>query len=271
MLGRALLLCSCLASSCTSGAESVTSALGPVPELAVTRTPTPPRIDGVLSDRVWNDANGTGPFVETRLGGTAALEANAKLLWDRHYLYVAVDVRDSLLRASYTERDSHLWEQDCVELMVDPDGDGKNYFEIQLSPRGVVFDTRYDQRRRPQPYGRLEWDARMHAAVDARGTLDDAAPDAGYSVEIAIPWHAFSLGRARTGPPEIGDRWRMNVYAIDLAWSPLGIGDFHVPSRFGILRFMGEAQEMKRTIVPTAPPKPTVEDRQRLESSGAGH
>ena len=249
-LFRSVLLCACLVGSCTSESEPPTRTLDPVPELRVNQTSIPPRIDGVLDDRGWDEASGTGSFVETRRGGKAELQAAAKLLWDRHHLYVAVDVRDTLLRASDRERDSHLWEQDCVELMIDPGGHGTNYFEIQVSPRGVVFDTRYDRRRWPQPYGRVEWDARVRAAVDLRGTLDDDAPDAGYSVEIAIPWHAFSLEGARMGSPAVGDHWRMNVYAIDLmrrrqraaAWSALGIGDFHVPRRFGILRFQGEAE-----------------------------
>ena len=278
-LSRCFLLCACIAGSCTSDSAPETRVLGPVPELGVRRTTAPPRIDGRLGDRVWQQANGTGRFVETRFGGESALQASAKLLWDRDHLYVAVDVRDPLLVASHTERDSHLWEQDCVELMIDPDGDAKSYFEIQLSPRGVVFDTRFDQRRRPPPYGRVDWDARMRAAVDVRGTLDDEASDAGYSVELAIPWHAFSLRGAAVGAPQIGDRWRFNVYAIDLgrgqqraaAWSPLGMGDFHVPSRFGILRFEGEAEPIKPRIAPSHSPKPDVEHRQRLESSGAGH
>lgn len=269
----------CLAGSCTSDSDPETRTLAPIPELGVRRAAAPPRIDGRLTDRVWQEAKGTGPFVETRFGGKAALQAEAKLLWDRRHLYVAVDVRDELLRASHTEHDSHLWEQDCVELMIDPDGDAKNYFEIQVSPRGVVFDTRFDRRRRPAPYGRPEWDGRVRAAVDAKGTLDDDASDGGYSVEIAIPWHAFSLEGAPVRPPEIGDHWRINVYAIDLgrerqraaAWSPLGMGDFHVPSRFGILRFEEEAAPPEPAIVPTESPGPSVEHRQRLESSGAGH
>ncbi len=224
----------------------------PVPRLRVAQTRRTPRLDGSLSDEAWNAAHTSAPFVETRSGGVAPLTASAKLLWDQRYLYVAVDVSDPLLRASHREHDDHLWEQDCVELMLDPDGDGKNYFEIQVSPRGVVFDTRYDARRIPKPFGRVDWDSGVRAAVSPRGSLDDLEPDAGYTVEMAIPWQAFSSKGRPASPPTIGETWRANLYVMDLrrdrqvaaAWSPLGIGDFHVPGRFGILAFEGPPDDM---------------------------
>ncbi|MBW2403944.1 MAG: carbohydrate-binding family 9-like protein, partial [Deltaproteobacteria bacterium] len=134
---------------------------------------------------------------------------------------------------------------DCVELMIDPTGDGKNYFEIQVSPRGVVFDTRYDSPRFPAPFGHTDWDSNVRVGVSPRGNIDDKEADAGYIVEMAIPWQAFSLDGKRVSPPAIGDEWRANLYVMDLiadrqqaaAWSPLETGDFHVPRRFGILAF----------------------------------
>jgi len=241
----AFLLLAGLAAACPSeGAHPTKDSL---PKLIVVQTPRTPRLDGLLADPVWGIANTTRAFVETRNGGLAPIQASAKLLWDERHLYVGVLVNDALLRASHTERDDHLWEQDCVELMIDPDGDGKNYFEIQVSPRGVVFDTRYDARRVPQPFGHTDWDSRVRVGVSPRGKLDDGAADAGYTVEMAIPWQAFSLDGKPLEPPAIGDQWRANLYVMDLgddrqqaaAWSSLGIGDFHVPRRFGILAFGG--------------------------------
>jgi hypothetical protein len=221
-----------------------------VPKLDVVQTRRPPRLDGSLGDPVWRFANTSRAFVETRKGGVAPIQASAKLLWDARYLYVGVDVHDALLRASHTKPDDHLWEQDCVELMIDPDGDGKNYFEIQVSPRGVVFDARYDSRRVPKPFGHTAWDSEVRVGVSPRGKLDDDRADAGYAVEIAIPWQAFSLDGKPAAPPAIGEEWRANLYVLDLgadrqqaaAWSALGIGDFHVPRRFGILAFEGPAE-----------------------------
>lgn len=260
-VGRPLLLCFASMVACTPDPKQTAS----VPVLAVARTARPPTLDGSLRDPAWSLAHSTGAFVETRNGGRASVQAVAKLLWDQHHLYVAVDVSDELLRSSYTKRDDHLWEQDCIELMIDPDGDGKDYFEIQVSPRAAVFDTRYDARRVPQPFGRIDWDSKVVAAVALRGTVDDEQRDEGYTVEIAIPWQAFSLDGKPQASPAIGDRWRANLYVMDLtadrqqaaAWSPLGVGDFHVPSRFGILAFEGMM--------------PNSKGEQTLESNEAGH
>jgi len=244
-----------------------------VPRLAVAQTRRPPKLDGSLTDPVWSAARMSPPFVETRGGGVAPLTATAKLLWDKRYLYVGVDVRDALLRANHRDHDDHLWEQDCVELMIDPNGDGRNYFEIQVSPRGVVFDTRYDARRVPKPFGHVDWDSQVRAAVSPRGKLDDLEPDAGYTVEMAIPWQAFSSKNRPASPPTIGDTWRANLYVMDLtrdrqqaaAWSPLGIGDFHVPGRFGIITFEGPPDEMVGQSEPVQMPSNRVKQSQGRE------
>ena len=274
-------------------------------------------LDGKLNAAVWGFANSTGRRVETRYGGRGAVEADAKLLWDERFLFVGVEVSDALLRAGDTLRDAHLWEQDCVELMIDPRGDGRDYFEIQVSPRGVVFDTRYDARREPGPFGYTEWNSRARVGVSTRGEIDDTKADSGYSVEVAIPWQAFSLEDGASRKPAIGSRWPANLYVMDLgddrqraaAWSPLGVGDFHVPERFGILVFEGAPEAMasqdapKRAsagrmpgplqrggaptrgsagsvvrerandpTIPAKPPRSSIRtDAQGLESTGAAH
>jgi hypothetical protein len=256
--------------------------LAAVPRLAVLQTTRSPRLDGSLDDPAWDVAKTSGAFVETRSGDAAGMQASAKLLWDAQYLYVGVEVNDAWLRASDRKRDAHLWKQDCVELMLDPDGDGKDYFEIQVSPRGVVFDTRYDARRIPKPFGHLDWDSQIRLGVSPRGEIDDRAADAGYTVEMAIPWQAFSLQGKPVRSPAIGDQWRANLYVMDLgaarqqaaAWSALGIGDFHVLSRFGILAFEGPADEMLETSEPlrsAGDRLPERESRQTLEPHEAAH
>ena len=55
-------------------------------------------------------------------------------------------------------------------------------------------------------------------------------------------------------PPNVGDRWRLNLYRYERlrtggvapgttqsnAWSPVGRIDFHAPDRFGIVVFADE-------------------------------
>jgi hypothetical protein len=142
------------------------------------------------------------------------------------------------------DKDPHLWTKDTVEIMVDPDGDGdnQNYYEIQINPQNLVFDSQFDAYNQPKkdpdgPFGHQEWSAKLKSAVSVRGTLDEAGDkDEGYVVEALLPWKSFS--KAKKVPPAIGDTWRMNFYAMQdnggVAWSPiLGQGNFHKASRFG--------------------------------------
>jgi hypothetical protein len=143
-----------------------------------------------------------------------------------------------------TAKDPHLWEKDTVEIMVDPDGDGDNadYYEIQVNPQNLVFDTQYDAYNAPKtepsgPFGHQDWTAKLKSAVAVDGTLDKPGDkDKGYVVEMAIPWSSFT--KAKASPPKAGDQWRMNFYAMKnnsgVAWSPiLGQGNFHKAPRFG--------------------------------------
>lgn len=230
-----------------TGCQRCDAERGPrsVPTLWVEYAERPPTIDGVLSEAAWARASTTGPFSHPRTTGPAPFAASAKMLWDERHLYVGVEVSDDFLRASDTEHDARLWTQDCVEIMMAPRRSLPGYFEIEVSPRGVVFDTRFDSRREPAPFGDVGWDGQVVAAVDLRGEIDDEEPDGGYRIELAIPWQAFSPDGQEPGPPGIGEEWRANLFVLNLsrqgqqavAWSPPEIPDFHVPSRFGRLRF----------------------------------
>jgi hypothetical protein len=206
-------------------------------------------IDGKLDEPAWKTAATTGPFVDVRLGHQvpqAPTQGTAKLLWDDTSLYVGIEVKDKKIQGGFKkdEKDPHLWTKDTAEIMVDPDGDGdnKDYYEIQINPQNLVFDSQFDDYNVPKkepdgPFGHQEWSAKLKSAVTIQGTMDkDDDVDQGYVIEAAIPWKSFD--KAKQVPPEIGQSWRMNFYAMEdnggVAWSPiLGQGNFHRASRFG--------------------------------------
>jgi hypothetical protein len=227
------------------------------------RAHEPVVIDGKLDEPAWAFAGSTGAFVNVATGespGAAELAATAKLVFDDQNLYIGFDVQDEDLRGGFDPQqpDPHLWTRDCVEVMIDPDGDGDNldYYELQVGPQNLIFDSQFDAYNRPKgepdgPYGHQEWASGVQSAVLLRGTLDDDVEDDGYVVEMAIPWSSFK--KAKRTPPEATDIWRMNFYAVQnggkrsgdgeqrdssIAWSPIfGMGNFHLASRFGRIRF----------------------------------
>lgn len=218
----------------------------PLPALRAMKANEPIRADGETAEGPWGRTPWTEVFVNTMDGSPAQPNARVRALWDDLNVYFAFEVEDTSLRSEFQNRDDHLWEQDAVEIMIDPDGDGQNYFEIQVSPRGKTFETRYDTRRQPQPFGHVDWNPAIQAGVKLAGTVDDPAADTRYTVEIAIPVSAFNVGDT-AATVAANTIWRVNFYVMDLqdgdagqravGWSPPRVGDFHVPDRFGRLAF----------------------------------
>ncbi len=207
------------------------------------------KIDGKLDDDAWKSAPSTGAFVDVKTGrpnSSFPVKGSAKLLWDDEAFYIGFDIKDPDIIGGFkaTDVDPHLWTKDTVEIMIDPDGDGDNrdYYEIQINPQNLVFDSQFDEYNKPRkepngPFGHQDWSAKLESAVTVTGTLDKPGDkDTGYVVEAKIPWKSF--GKAKKTPPELGQTWRMNFYAMQnnsgVAWSPiLNQGNFHKASRFG--------------------------------------
>ncbi len=250
----------------------------PVPELRAAFAPAKGiKLDGKLDEDVWQRTQTTAAFVNTMNGNQAAFQVTAKTAWDKDNLYVAFDVADDFLKSTFTKHDEHLWEQDCVEIMLDPDGDEKNYFELQVSPQGVSFDTHYATRRVPKPFGHVDFDSNLKAGVDVRGKLNDTEADQGYTAEIAIPWSAFAYGEPKHSAPQAGDSWRINFYVMDArekgmraaGWSPPLVGDFHVPSRFGKVVFEADPAAASATADGAQAAEKGVQEPAKAASSKA--
>ncbi len=235
-----------LAAVCIAGC-TCEAARTDIPVYRAPRASSAPTIDGRLDDAAWRDAPVTASFVSTMTGDPASPHTEARITWDDANLYVAFDVDDDFLKCDLSGHDPHLWEQDTVEIMVDPGGDGRNYFELQLSPTEQTFDTRYDSRRVPQPFGHVDWDSGMRGATVVHGTVNDDESDDGYVAEMAIPWSAFHAGSPPADPPRAGEEWRVALYVLGarpagqggVGGSPPLVGDFHVPDRFGRVVFEG--------------------------------
>jgi len=207
------------------------------------------KLDGKLDEAAWKTAPSTGPLLDVRTGEpnrAFPVNGEVKVLWSDAGMYVGFSVAETDLIGGFKkgEQDPHLWTKDTVEIMVDPDGEGdnKDYYEIQINPQNLVFDSQFDAYNEPKvepdgPFGHQDWSSNLKSAVTLDGTLDKSTDeDRGYTVEALIPWKSFA--KAAKLPPEPGSSWRINFYAMKnnggVAWSPiLGQGNFHKASRFG--------------------------------------
>lgn len=217
-----------------------------------------PKLDGKLDDAAWTEAGSTGAFVNTLTGAPAEQKTEAKLAWDNKYLYVAFDNQDSDVWAGLTKRDDKLWTQEADELMIDADGNGKTYVELQVAPNGTIFDTYLPEYRKYEdavdPKNKqYSWNSKVIAKVAVDGTLNKREDkDKGWTVELAIPLEDVKGLDKASGvkiPPAVGDTWRFNMFRMDVpegkpqqaaGWSPPLVGDFHALDKFGELVFGDE-------------------------------
>jgi hypothetical protein len=132
-------------------------------------------------------------------------------------------------------------DQEVVEVFIDPDGDEKNYIELEVNPLGAFLDLFVLTPVVPIPYESYNIPAKWAVKVD--GTVQNSSDqDRGWSVELAVPLKEAVT--APNQPPKDGDRWRLNLYRIErkpkdqlIAWSPTLKPSFHTPSRFGEVTF----------------------------------
>jgi hypothetical protein len=224
-----------------------------VPEYSVRKTSGPIDVDGRLDEPAWQEAGGI-QLLDNQTGERPRQATEVRLLWDDEFLYVGFRCEDSDAWSTFTEHDQPLYEEEVVEIFLDPSGLLRAYFELQVSPRNVSFDSlilndggRWGEGRGPNFQGMPQWTCRglkhgvtVNGDPTRRGTADE-----GWSAEMAVPFS--QLITAPNTPPRPGDVWRAGIYRIDhaqdssefTAWSPTRKRDFHISEAFGRLIFEG--------------------------------
>jgi hypothetical protein len=173
-------------------------------------------------------------------------------VWADSGLFLRFDATDPQPWHTKTRRDDSLWDEEVVEIFLDPAGGGRDYAELEISPANVVTDVRMVQ---PAPDKQMDlgWnmaglETRVHPLKDASGRVY------GWTAVAFIPWDAFRSLPSAAGvrlPPRANDRWRFNVFRIErpggpaapdkdavfAAWSDPGGSSFHVPAAFRDLVF----------------------------------
>ncbi|XZE53465.1 carbohydrate-binding family 9-like protein [Planctomycetaceae bacterium SH139] len=203
-------------------------------------------IDGKLDEAAWRNVAWSPPFVDLISGQPTRHATRVRLLWDADYLYVAYDVAEPNVQAKFTQRDSPIYQENDVELIVAGED---AFYEFEINALGTIYEglfvwqSNYEfsgiaklpqlDKTRPEvkwqpftgvsfqshPRGArwafLAWDVpAAQTAVQVNGALhDDSDQDHGWTVELASPWKSFSvlnMSKPRSLPPQPGDVWRID-------------------------------------------------------------
>ena len=145
-------------------------------------------IDGSLADAAWAQAQQLVPF--TVVGdGVLPQQPQVLLCRDTSTLYISARLpkpAGAPVRANITDRDGPLWEDDSVEIFLDPGHTRSHYIQLIVNSRGTKWDS-------------VGKDKAWNADWQAAAVSHDA--DAFWTVEIAVPFAAVSQ-MPTVSPPE---------------------------------------------------------------------
>jgi hypothetical protein len=186
----------------------------------------PPIIDGVLSESIWDQAEiATNFFLAGQAGGIPAkLNTKAMVLYDADMLYIGVRCEEpnmNNLRMTQTRRDTALWRDDTVQVMLDTYDDQRGCYVLAVNALG----TQMDRKISIQNNFDLGWDAKWEAKVQRH--------DDHWTAEIAIPFRELRLD------PQVTS-WGINfarphpMDGAQYSWSDTG-SNYSRASEFGKL------------------------------------
>ena len=168
----------------------------------------------------------------------ARRHAEARALWSDEALLVRFVCRQEeppvvSAEPKLDEKSIGLWDRDVCEVFVAPGaGTPRRYCEFEGAPTGEWLDLAVEKTAAGRE---ADWDFHSGMTVEARTDASLVV------VSLRIPWEG--LGHR----PRAGALWRGNLYRCVgsgatrgyLAWRPTYAPEpnFHVPERFGWLRF----------------------------------
>lgn len=225
------------------------------------------QMDGQLNETCWENVPWTDNFTDIEGGLKPApyYRTRVKMLWDDNYLYIAAELEEPHIWATFTERESVIFHENNFEVFIDPDGDTHNYYEYEVNALGTEWDLMLTK---PYRFGGLPisaWDiAGMKKGIYLNGTINDPwDTDISWTIEMAFPWKILAEAAPYLSKPKPGNQWRINFsrvqWKLDVAdgkyrktinpetvrsfpeynwvWSPQHTINMHKPEYWGFVQF----------------------------------
>ena len=185
-----------------------------------------PKIDGDLDDAAWAKAASTTTF-KTGDGADPSVKTKLLVAQDKDTLYVAIVCTekggtDKLTVGFKGHDEDGIWQDDSVELFIDPTNKRQSYYQIIVNSKGATWDVYHAEINAPD----ASWEPKYKTAVKVGKES--------WVVEYALPLSIFN--RTATS----GDTWAFNVLrnaqgpGESIYFSPTG-GTAHDPAKFGTL------------------------------------
>ncbi len=202
-------------------------------EAIARRINTPPTIDGLLNDAVWNEAIPVKQFFQTEPIdlGKPSERTVVYVLYDDENIYIAFrnfDAQPEKIMKRLTRRDDWMggfeFNSDWVGFGIDSRNDDKNGYWFALNAAGVKVDVTISKDE--------EFDNSWDAVWDGEMSIDDK----GWIAEIRVPISVFQFSSAEE---QIwGIEFMRSIYRHQefVQWPGRAKGTKGVVSWFGVLK-----------------------------------
>lgn len=193
-----LLFCSAVSAQQTPQQETVVST-AVVKQFRVTRIDTPPLIDGVLDEAVWQQAEVLTDFHQTRPGnGTPTSErTEVYVLYDDDAMYIGARMYDSephLISAPTIRHNLGLGSDDRLVVILDPFNTRRAGYRFETNLNAVRHDALYQTTTSFQAEWSTIWDVKT--SVDGESWIAEMEiPFKSLPMDPAIDTWGFNFGR----------------------------------------------------------------------------
>lgn len=206
--------------------------------LNIERTNTPPKIDGILDDVAWQNADEAKDFIEFRptmgLAEKDFQKTIVKMTYDDNAIYIGAYLHDKpeLIMNQLTNRDN-FGQSDFFLVAINPNNDAQNDTELVVFPSG----TQADAIASPSNGEDFGWNAVWESSVKI---VDD-----GWIVEMRVPYSAlrFSNQEAPTWGIQFHRQFRQT--REQYSWNPIDV----TKGNMGL--YHGELKGLKNIEPPT--------------------
>lgn len=214
---------------CLAALALMTQALMATEAVKITKAESAIVIDGKLDEAAWAQAEKITPFFVNDQGTPkpAKEQTSVRLLYTGEGIYIGVECLESrmdALKSQPREKDGRVWEDDCVEIFLQPPKDALAYYHFIVNAAGSKYDSQNlkEATMESRPGWEGEWEAKT------------SRKDNAWFVEAYIPFAGLGL------QPGGGNAWHINVARERKA----GIGEdssfcaglFHEPVCFAELK-----------------------------------
>src|SRR5690606_29637529 len=176
------------------------------------------KLDGRLVEPTWEAAPWSENFIDIEGPRKPAPlhETRMKILWDEEFLYIGVHLVEPQIWATFTERESVIFQENDIEVFLDPDGDTHNYYELEINALGTEWDLLLTKPYRNGGRAINGWNINgFQKAIHIEGTLNNPYDtDQYWSIEMAIPWKSLSQAGPSYQAPKDGEQWRINFSRV---------------------------------------------------------